>query len=160
MIIRTSLFAGALLSIILVFSTTSCKKCKLSEGDQNTGLIVENVIIYPQAGYLTSNLGATMHITGSHAYADKFEVSFDGGATRVPVNYGQYSILSNAVSVPCEASLNRDVSYNAALDFYTYDLSGETCNGCSTERLLENYVLVEAIPAGAQIVFEQNVTPK
>ena len=124
------------------------------------GLIVKDVIIYPQSGYLTSNLGATMHITGSHAYADRFEVSFDGGATRVPVNYGQYSILSNAVSVPCEASLNRDVSYNSALDFYIYDLSGETCKGCNTERLLENYVLVPAIPNGTQIVFEQNVVAK
>ena len=160
MIIRTSLFAGALLSIILVFSTTSCKKCKLSEGDTNTGMIVEDVIIYPKSGYLTDNLGGTMHITASHPYANEFEVSFDGGATRVPVNYSAYSILSNALRVPCEASLNRDVSYNLALDFYTYNLSGETCNGCSTERLLENYVLVEAIPAGAQIVFEQNVTPK
>jgi len=160
MIIRTSLLAGAFLSILLIFSTTSCKKCKLSEGDQNTGMIVENVIIYPKSGYLTSNLGGTMHITDSHAYANEFEVSFDGGATRVPVNYGQYSILSNAISVPCEASLNRDVSYNAALDFYTYDLSGETCKGCNTERYVENYVLVTAIPGGAQIIYEQNVTPK
>ncbi|MEJ6583129.1 MAG: hypothetical protein QNL61_00485 [Crocinitomicaceae bacterium] len=160
MITRTTLFTGALLSILFVFSTTSCKKCKLSEGNQNNGLIVKDVIIYPQSGYLTSNLGATMHITGSHAYADQFEVSFDGGATRVPVNYGQYSILSNAVSVPCEASLNRDVSYNSALDFYIYDLSGETCKGCNTERLLENYVLVPAIPNGTQIVFEQNVVAK
>lgn len=160
MIIRTSLLAGAFLSILLVFSTTSCKKCKLSEGNQNTGMIVENVIIYPKSGYLTDNLGSGIHITGSHGYANEFEVSFNGGATRGPVDYSQYSILSNALRVPCEASLNRDVTYNVALDFYTYELSGETCNGCSTERLLENYVLVSAIPDGAQIVFEQNVTPK
>ena len=160
MIIRTSLLAGALLSILLVFSTSSCKKCKLSEGEQNSGMIIQNVIIYPKSGYLTENLGSGMHVTASHAYANEFEVSFDGGATRGPVNYSQYSILSNALRVPCEASLNRDVSYNAALDFYTYDLSGETCNGCSSERLLENYVLVEAIPDGSVIVFEQNVNPK
>jgi hypothetical protein len=160
MITRTTLFTGALLSILLVFSTTSCKKCKLSEGNQNTGLIVEDVIIYPKSGYLTYNLGATMHITGSHAYADKFEISFDGGATRGPVNYSTYSILSNGISVPCEASINRSVTYNPTLDFYTYEISGETCNGCDTERYLENYVLVSAIPNGAQIVFEQNVNPK
>jgi len=160
MIIRTSLLAGAFLSILLIFSTTSCKKCKLSDGDQNTGIIIEDVIIYPRSGYLTSNLGATMHITASHGYADRFEISFDGGATRQPVNYSQYSILSNAVRIPCEASLNRDVTYNSALDYYTYVLSGESCNRCDPERLLENYVLVPAIPAGAQIVFEQNITPK
>lgn len=160
MIFKTSLLSGAILSILLIFSATSCKKCKLADGDQNTGMIIEDVIIYPKSGYLTDNVGGAMHVTGSHQYANEFEVSFDGGATRVPVNYGQYSILANPLRVPCEASLNRDVSYNVALDFYTYDLSGETCSGCSTERLVENYVLVSAIPAGAQIIFEQNVITK
>ncbi len=159
MIIRTSLLAGALLSILLVFSTSSCKKCKLSEGEQNSGMIIQDVIIYPDSGYLTE-YGGAKHVYGGSGYEDRFEVSFDGGATREPVNYSQYSILSNAISVPCEASLNRSVTYNAALDFYTYELSGETCNGCGTERYIENYVLVEAIPGGAVIVYEQNVNPK
>lgn len=159
MIIRTSLIAGALLSIVMIFST-SCKKCKLSDGDQNTGLIIEDAIIYPSAGYLTSNLGPTMHITASHVYANKFEVSFDGGATRNPVNYGQYSILAYGMSVPCEASINRNVTYDSTLDVYTYSLTGETCNGCSTERVIENYVLVPAIPNGANVVFDDAIVNK
>ena len=160
MVNKTTLFTGAILSILLVFSTTSCKKCKLSDGEQNTGLIIQDVIIYPAAGFMTFNMSGNYNIGGSHPYASSFEVSFDGGATRGPVDYGQYSILANPLTVPCEASLNRDVSYNSTLDFYTYDLSGETCNGCDSERYIENYVLISAIPGNAQVVYDQNVSEK
>lgn len=159
MIIRTSLLAGAILSILLIFGTTSCKKCKLSDGDQNSG-IIENVIIYPKSGYISSSHNGKLHITASNAYANEFEVSFDGGATRVPVDYAQYSILANGINVPCEASINKSVTYDANLDVYTYSITGETCSGCNTERYIENYVLVNAIPDGAQIIFDQNVSQK
>jgi hypothetical protein len=153
--------AGAFLSILLIFSTTSCKKCKLSEGDQNTGMIIQDdYIIYPKSGYMTDNMSGNFNIGGSHPFADKFEISFNGGATRGPVNYSQYTILANPMTIPCEASLNRSVTYNAALDFYTYDLTGETCKGCKNDRFVENYVLIPAIPANAQVLYEQNVTQK
>ncbi len=160
MIIRTSLFAGALLSILLIFSTTSCKKCKLSDGNTSTGIIVEDVIIYPSAGYMSSSYNGTMHVHGTFSYANNFELSFDGGATRVPVDYSKYSILANATTIPCEAALNKDVTYNSTLDVYTYQITGETCSSCKTERTLENYVLVSAIPAGASIIYDQNITQK
>lgn len=162
MIIRTSLLAGAILSILLVFTTTSCKKCKLSDEDQNTGMIVKDVIIYPSSGYMSSNYYGTMHVTGSHPYASNFEVSFDGGATRVPVNYSQYSILSNGVTVDCDAALNRSVTYDSGLDVYTYSVTGETCTDCKGNDgyYLENYVLVDVIPNGAAIIYDQNVTKK
>jgi hypothetical protein len=161
MIIRTSLIAGALLSIVMIFST-SCNKCKLSDGNQNTGLILEDAIIYPSAGYISSNYGGKLHITGSNTYAPDFKVSFDGGATIIPVDYSQYSILSNAVSVDCEASINKDVTYNSTLDVYTYSVTGETCSSCKSAQgyYLENYVLVNAIPDGANIIYDVNVTQK
>lgn len=160
MIIRTSLLAGAILSILLIFGTTSCKKCKLSEDNESTGMIVADAIIYPDSGYLTADNNETMHITGSHGYSGRFEVSFDGGATRVPVDYSQYSILSSAMTVSCEAALSKSVTYDANLDVYTYSVTGETCSYCNQDRYIENYVLVSAIPNGAQIIFDQNVTQK
>ena len=160
MIIRTSLLAGAFLSMLLIFGTTSCKKCKLSGENESTGMIVTEAIIYPSSGYLTSNLGGNMHVTATHVYANKFEVSFDGGATRVPVDYSQYSILSSAMTVSCEASLTKSVTYDSNLDIYTYSVTGETCSSCNQDRYIENYVLVSAIPDGAQIIFDQNVTQK
>ena len=145
--------------MLMVF-TTSCKKCKLSDGENSTGLIVEDVIIYPKSGYLTENVGPTMHITSTHVYADQFEISFDGGATRGPINYGQYSILGYGMSIPCETSINRDVTYNSTLDVYTYTLTGETCSGCNTNRTIENYVLVPTIPSGAAIIFDDQIVHK
>jgi len=160
MVNKTTLFTGAILSMLLVFSTTSCKKCKLSDGEQNTGLIIQDVIIYPNSGYMTDNMSGNYNIGGSHPAASSFEVSFDGGATRTAVDYSKYTILANPITIPCEASLNRDVSYNSTLDFYTYDLSGETCDGCGNDRFIENYVLISAIPGNAQVVYDQNVSAK
>lgn len=160
MIIRTSLIAGALLSIVMIFST-SCKKCKLSDGNQNTGIIIEDAIIYPSSGYMSSNYYGPMHVTAIHPYANNFEVSFDGGATRVPVNYSQYSILANGLNVDCEAVINKDVTYNSTLDVYTYSVTGESCSSCKSDGYyLDNYVLVPAIPNGANIVYEDNVVQK
>lgn len=160
MIIRTSLIAGALLSIVMIFST-SCKKCKLTEGNKNTGLIIEDAIIYPSSGYMSSNYYGTMHVDGMHPYSNEFEVSFDGGATRIPVNYSQYSILANGTNVDCEAAINKDVTYNSTLDVYTYSVTGESCSSCkSGGYYLDNYVLVPAIPSGAAIVYDVNIAQK
>jgi len=159
MINRTTLFASiALLGFVLI--TSSCKKCKLASGNNYTGLAVEDVVIYPKSGYLTDNMGGNFHIHGGSSYAAQFEISFDGGQTRGPVNYSQYSILANPMSVDCEAALNKDVTYNPTFDAYEYTISGETCSNCEPKRYLENYVLVPAIPAGATIIYDQNVTAK
>jgi len=161
MIIRTSLLAGALLSIVMIFST-SCKKCTLSKDDPNSGLIIGDAIIYPSSGYMSSNYYGTMHIDGVHPYSNQFEVSFDGGATRVPVNYSQYSILANAVTVDCDAAISKSVTYDSAIDVYTYSVTGESCSDCKSNGgyYLENYVLVPAIPSGAAIIYDVNVTKK
>jgi hypothetical protein len=105
-------------------------------------------------------MGGNFHIHGGSSYAAQFEISFDGGQTRGPVNYSQYSILANPMSVDCEAALNKDVTYNPTFDAYEYTISGETCSNCEPKRYLENYVLVPAIPAGATIIYDQNVTAK
>ena len=159
MINRTTIFATVALSLLVLF-TSSCKKCKLASGNNYTGLAMEEVVIYPEAGYLTDNMGGDYHIHGGSSYADKFEISFDGGQTRGPVNYSQYSILANPMSVDCEASLNKDVVYNAVFDAYEYTITGETCSNCEPTRYLENYVLVPAISPGATIIYDQNVTTK
>lgn len=161
MIIRTSLLAGAFLLMLLIFGTTSCKKCKLSEGNQNTGLIIEDAIIYPSSGYMATGPYQTMNITAGHYYSNNFEVSFDGGATRVPVDYSQYSILASGVEVDCEAAINKDVSYDSNLDVYTYRISGESCSSCKSDGYhLDNFVLVPAIPASTTVVYDVDVAQK
>ena len=156
---RISLFTGVLLACVVLFST-SCKKCKLAEGENRTGLVVEDVIIYPASGYMTQNMGGNYHIYSGHPLQSQFEVSFDGGHTRQSPNLLEYSILANPMNVECEASLNYDVTYNPVLDSYIYTVSGETCSGCETTRYVENYILVPAIPAGSSIIYEDDVTTK
>lgn len=58
---------------ILLLGTTlatgSCvKKCKLSESSSDNGVIVKDIVIYPNSGYMTSSMGGDYHIDGSHSY--------------------------------------------------------------------------------------------
>ena len=146
----------SLIGGIVLLSTSSCKKCEVGESI-DSGIIVQDVIIYPTGGYMTSNLNGNYHITGSHNYADRFEVSFDGGYTRQAVNYGTYDILANPMTINCEASFTRDVTVDALNNIVRYKVNALTCSSCKNARFVENYVLVPKLSSGATILYSQDI---
>lgn len=154
---KKSLFAGLLLATIVVFTSSSCKKCSVAESDSNTGMIIEDAIIYPKIGYLTGAMDGYYHITGASQYADEFEVSFDGGLTKTPVNYSSYHILANPMTIHCEASFVRDVKMDNMNSLVIYKVDANTCASCENERFIENYVLVPAIPSNFSVYFDQDI---
>ena len=135
------------IAIALLLVANSCKKCSVGNASEETGVIVKGAIIYPKAGYITQSPN-TKHITGASIYANSFEVSFDGGQTRVPVNWGSYDILSNPMTVNCEASVIKDVTVDNINGIVRYNATATTCKSCKQERYIENYVLVPKIASG------------
>lgn len=138
-------------ALVILFTSNSCKKCDAGSGDVNTGEIIQGAIIYPRSGYLTSNYNSWLfnaEATMGHS-ADFFEVSFDGGLTKVAVDYSQYSVMANAMTINCEASFVRDVSRDNLNNVVTYTVTATTCKSCKHRRTVENYVLVNRIPTGA-----------
>ena len=98
------------------------------------------------------------HYNPSHPYADKIEVSFDGGRTRGPINYTQYHVLRNPVNTTCEAIIDREVAFNAASQTVTYKVSVTNCSDCDESYYAENYVLIPAIPNGYTVLYDVSYT--
>lgn len=152
---KKSLFAGVLLATVLMMGFTSCKKCTVAEEDTNTGVIIQEVIIYPKIGYLANVTGN--HVTGASLYANEFEVSWDGGETKVPVDWNSYDILANPMNVNCKASFVRDVTYNNAANLVLYDVIATTCASCENQRYVENFVLIPKVASGYSVYTDQTI---
>jgi len=148
-------FVLSLFAIAFLFVANSCNKCTIANTNEETGVIVKGAIIYPKSGYITSEV-SSYHFNGTGNYANSFEVSFDGGQTRVPVNWGSYDILANPMSVNCKASILKDVTVDTINGIVRYNATATTCKSCEQKRYIENYVLVPKINSGYTVW----VTPK
>ncbi|MFT6503800.1 MAG: hypothetical protein ACJASQ_003938 [Crocinitomicaceae bacterium] len=143
--------------IAIALLSVSCNKgCDLDTDDMSTGAVIATnpnnadqlVVIYPSAGQMTGSMGGDYHINGTDSYASNFEVSFDGGQSKAPVNYGAYSILANPVVIGCDAWVERNVVFDDINFIVTYTVTVHECNnGCDESRTLENYVLIPSVPS-------------
>ena len=138
-------------ALAVLFISSSCKKCDAGNENVSTGEIIQGAIIYPQSGYMTSGYNTWLfNAEANMGHNDEqFEVSFDGGLTKVAVDFSQYSVMGNPMTVNCEASFVRDVTRDNINNLVTYNVTATTCNSCKERRTVENYVLVNKIPDGA-----------
>lgn len=151
---------GLFLLLLLVgIGSTSCKKkCVIDKEDTDSGAIVsettsgETVVLY-YPGYAGANV--PNHFSSSNS---NIEVSFDGGQTKGPVNYSQYHVLRNPVTVTCEAKVDREVIFNTTAQTVTYNIDVTNCTDCDDKYVAENYVLVPAIPSSYTVVYNVNIT--
>ena len=160
---RNLLSALTMLAIVSLSVTSCTKKCSIADANVDTGIIISEdpatnipVIIYPEGGFLTSNMGGDYLINASDPYADRYEVSFDGGYTRVPVDYGMYNLLALPMTINCNARFERDVTIDAANNVITYSVTANTCSSCEDKYTVENYVLVPVLP-GYPIVYQPTI---
>lgn len=144
---KTFKFTTTLFSIaLLVLLASSCKKkCKLDGDSTDTGSIIEGVVIYPESGYMTGNMGGNYVISANSSYADKFEVSFSQGP-REAVNFTNYKILAFPISANCNAQYERNVAINTSTQSVIYSIKVTQCSDCKEARGTENYVLVPTFP--------------
>jgi len=131
---------------VLVLISASCKKkCKLDGASIDTGSILEDVVLYPESGNMTGNMGGNYVIGASSNSADKFEVSFSLGP-REAVNYNNYKILAFPISANCNAQYERNVSISTLTQSVIYSIKVTQCADCMETRATENYVLVPTFP--------------
>lgn len=145
--------------VALLFSSLflfSCKKkCDLGE-NVTSGEIKTGVFVYPKSGFLTKNLGSEENylITGSHMYADRFEISFDNGMTKSAVNYSQNSIICCPTTVNCYAQFDRNVTIDHNNGIVKYTIKVSECESCDDKRYVENYVVIPAVPDSYHVVID------
>ena len=150
------LFAGMFIATLVVMGLSSCKKCVVADSDSSTGIIITEAIIYPKIGYMTQEPGG-YYFNGTGIHGDDFEVSFDGGATKGPVDWNSYAVLGNPQMVNCKASFVRDVTLDDLNNAILYNVTATTCESCSPERYVENYVLIPKVPSGYSVFFDSDV---
>lgn len=152
-----SSFILTLLATFVLF--TSCKKCKVENSSTTSGVIIEDVVLYPTSGYMTSNMNGDYVIDANNPYADRFEMSLNAGE-KTPVNYTNFTILAFPVTARCNAAFERIVDINNTTQTVTYTLNVTQCSNCKEERYTENYVLVPAFPDTYTVVYDLNVVDK
>lgn len=156
---KTVVFALSLIAVLLM--GVSCKKkCTIPEEDTYSGIIISEVndkpvVVYPESGSMTGNMGGDYHIDANSAYQGGYEISLDGGVTRISLNTNEHNLLANPCLVKCDAAIDREVIYDALNDFYTYTVTVTECdNGCDEQRIIENYVLIPAIDPNSTIIYK------
>jgi len=135
----------------VLFATVSCKKdCNIPEEDEFSGVIISkvndnNVIIYPSSGGKLSSFPNGLHVSSNspQIQQDWFEVSFDGGVTRQPIDFSQYNVIGYPLAVKCDASVGRDLTVNPLTGEGVFTMTVQECEGCDELRSLENYILVD-----------------
>ena len=141
---------------VFLLSTSCNKTCSITEEDSDAGEILENVIVYPVSGYLTSNMGDSWVINESNVYSGSYNISTDGGHTREPADYSTYTILGFPLAINCDAAFIREVTINHETQTVVYTITVIDCNdGCDVIRLVENYVAVPAFPENYTVLFNQ-----
>lgn len=148
-----------LLLLAPIFVSTSCKKCKVDAVDVNSGDIVEDFVLYPTSGYMTSIMAGNYIIDGNHNYSSRFKVSLNGGS-KVPVNYNAYTILANPLNAKCNASFERNVVIDHGAQTVNYTLKVTQCDNCKEERYTENYVLVPKFPSTYAVNISHTIVDK
>lgn len=147
---KLKFYAPALLILSVLFlGFSSCsKKCVIENEGADSGVIDTTVLVYPQHGYITQDLSGNYQIDETSPVADKFQMSTDGGQSKIPVNYTEYNILAFPMTLSCNFSLDREVLINDVAQTVSYKITATQCKDpkCQEQRFIENFVIVPAFP--------------
>lgn len=139
-----------LILAVLFIGFSSCKKkCVIEKTSTDSGVIDTTVLVYPIYGYITNDMAGNYHVDETSALADKFDMSVDGGQTKIPVNYDAYSVLAYPLTLSCNFSLERNVVINDIAQTVTYTIKVTECKDpkCVEKRFMENFIIVPSFPA-------------
>jgi hypothetical protein len=143
----------SLLTLLLSISLFGCKKkCDLPK-DSISGEIKGEFVVY--AGEIAqTNSG---RIIRAEIESPEILISSDEGVTKVPVNYGQYSILTYPTYTSCNTSFDRNVKIDDVNSIVTYTIIMEECNKCEYKVNTQNYAVIRAIPSNYQVFYDVKV---
>lgn len=142
---------------VLFLAFSSCKKTCEIEGDSvDSGLIDQDVLVYPKHGYITEEMSGEYHVHGASSIANKFEMSTDNGFSRSSFNYTAYSILAYPMKLNCNFYMDRSVKVDDINMTATYKITVTQCKDpkCAEQRYIENFIVVPAIPESYTILHD------
>lgn len=160
---KSTFFLSLAMMFLFAAGVSSCKKkCQLEAEDRDSGVIITEAVVYPSSGGLLGSLSGNYHIHGGSSYASTFEMRLNPDSDRIAVNYGNYSILANPVTVNCNVAFERSVTVDNTTQTAVYHVRATQCRDakCDEKRVAENWVLVPAIPSNYSIYFTHEIVEK
>ena len=124
----------------VLFASTSCNKCEVE--DVSTGIIVTD----GQLRIVGNPYGPEL-IRSSAPYGLDYLISNDGGFTYQEIDFEQYDLMVFPGQSSCLASFYRDVSLDEENQKVIYRLRVEDCGDCDQRVTLQNWVLIQKVPA-------------
>ena len=146
-------FSPMLLMLLILLATSCKKKCVMEINNENKGWIEEDVLFYPQIGYMSNLMNGYYVITEDSPFANEILISIDGGE-KAPVDFNNYAILCYPITTHCNAQFVRDVSFNSVNQSVEYSIVVTQCAQCEEERFTENYVLVPKFPSNYNVTYD------
>ncbi|MDX1445889.1 hypothetical protein [Lishizhenia sp.] len=139
--------------LLLLFLSACSKTCDLPE-NENTGLIVEDVLI--KSSNLQSPLddgeGVIIRSQDMNEDYGNCSVSFDGGDTFQAIDFGTYSLIGTRTSTLCSTTFLRDVQKDDMGNFINYSITINECDeGCDFYVTTMNWVLIPAVDSSYEI---------
>jgi hypothetical protein len=86
-------------------------------------------------------------IRSSEPYGLDYLISFDGGYTYEPIDFTEYDLMVLPTQASCLASYYRDVKLDVENEKVVYTLRIEECGTCNQQVTLQNWVLIDKVPA-------------
>ncbi|SFT68546.1 hypothetical protein SAMN05216474_1797 [Lishizhenia tianjinensis] len=139
--------------LLLLLLTACSKTCDLP-ANENTGLIVQDVLI--NSTYLKSHLddgeGIIIRTQDMNEEYGTCTVSFDGGDTFEAINFDQYSLIGTRTSTLCSTTFLRDVQRDDVGKFVNYSITINECEeGCDFYVNTMNWALIPAVDNSYEI---------
>lgn len=142
------------IALLLTFGFFGCKKkCDLPK-DTISGAIKAEFIVY---GGVTSSSNVGRIIRSEADAGIELTISNDKGVTKVPVNYGEYSILTYPTSTSCNTSFDRNIVIDDINSTVTYTIIMEECYKCDYKVDTQNYAVVRAVPSNYEVYYDVKV---
>ena len=132
--------------LAVLFTLNSCKKCDPTNsiGGEVIDAIVRVIGIPGEPLFVTSQGYKNLN----------YEVSFNGGVDYSPVNFTQYSVLYLPSRANCSSGYDRSVTVDHTNKIVKFTLTITECGSCEAQANVHNWVLIRAVPANYEYVYE------
>jgi hypothetical protein len=127
----------------------------LKNKDTLSGDIIQNAIVCPNHGIITSKMSAPYVVdsTNKYSFQNYFTVRFDEGE-KIPVDFTKYKIMCYPTDTDCSSTFDRNVTIDNAAQKVTYKITITHCDDCEGNYTAENWVLVPIFPSDYKVVHE------
>lgn len=147
-------FISLIFAIVLILCTRKSIFCNVPEQKNGTGIIIQNARVFnPEISKVMRSVEHIIRTDSTNIF--NLTVSFDEGATFVPIDFNQFTLLGKYASKDdCEVSYERNATRNDSQKKINYSIKVQHCGYCKKPYESMNWVLIPKIPDDYTVDFK------